>query len=453
MKREPQDPSQSRLSVAVRSSFRWYRWQVFGLTWLAYAVFYVGRSNLSVAKFKLGTETGLSTSDLGMLDTGYLTAYAAGQFVSGWVGDRIGGKRLVVLGLFGSAALNAVFGFGDTLLFFLVPWVLNGLAQSAGWPGCAKAFSQWFAQRERGTTMSLWGTCYQVGAFVAPLAATWLLVRMGWRAAFFGPALVLVAIALLVLLAQKKSPKEEGLPDVETYYDQAVLRDRSGGKEAAAAADAKDGKASAAQNANTDGFLYVLGSRPLWTLGLSYVVIKFVRYTFLFWLPFYMSAQLGYSPGQAGYTSVTFGLAGAFGAVFAGVASDRIFAGRRAPAVVIMMVLLAGATYVYAPLSTMGTVENIFGIALIGFFVYGPDSLTSGVAAVDFGGERAASMAVGFVNGVGSIGGALSGVIIGAYSEAFGWPAVFTLFTPLCILAALMMATMWNMVPPRKAIA
>ena len=140
-------------------------------------------------------------------------------------------------------------------------------------------------------------------------------------------------------------------------------------------------------------------------------------------------------------------IAGVLGAVAAGLVSDRVFRGRRAPVVVVMMLLLAVATYAYLPLSTMGRVPNVVGIALVGFLLYGPDSVTSGVAAVDFGDRHAASLAAGFVNGLGSIGGALSGIVVGRMSELYGWEAVFKLFPPMCVVGALMMATMWNKTP------
>ena len=408
------------------------RQQAFSMTWLAYAGFYLCRKNLSVAKETIGNEYALSNAQLGLIDTSYLVAYAIGQFVNGTIGDRIGGKRLVALGLIATGLLNISFGMGGALLFFLIPWTANGLAQSAGWPGCAKAFSQWFARKERGTVMGIWVTCYQVGPLVATVLATWLLVQWGWRLAFFGPALLILGFAALFWTLQPRSPVEEGLPDIETYRgepsDESALKEQI--------EDEND--------PSWDHIKLVLKSRPIWILSLTYVVLKFIRYSLLFWLPFYMSQKLGYETGEAGYTSTVLDVAGIAGAVFAGIASDRFFQSRRAPIVVIMMILLAVAVFSYSQLSTMGRIENIIGIALIGFLLYGPDSVTSGVAAVDFGHERASAFAAGMVNGTGSIGGALSGVVVGYVSQAYSWEAVFMIFAPLCLLGAALMATMWN---------
>ena len=66
------------------------RTAVFTLTWLAYAAYYFGRMGFPVIKSTLQKKLGLSTDMLGWIDTGYLTAYAIGQFLSGLLGDRIG---------------------------------------------------------------------------------------------------------------------------------------------------------------------------------------------------------------------------------------------------------------------------------------------------------------------------------------------------------------------------
>ncbi len=157
-----------------------------------------------------------------------------------------------------------------------------------------------------------------------------------------------------------------------------------------------------------------------------------------------MSRFLHYPEGEAGYTFVLFDLAGMTGSIFAGIASDRLFQSRRAPIVVWMMASLAVIAYFYGTASTWGRVSNAAAIALMGFLIYGPDSVISATAPVDFGSKRATSAAAGFVDGVGSIGAALSGVVIGYVSKNFGWPIVFNLFGPLSLMGALLMASIWN---------
>src|SRR5205809_6450603 len=82
---------------------RW-RWQIFAITYLAYAGYYLTRKSFAVAKIEMGKPTGLGLTDSQMswVDGASLTTYALGQFSWGVCGDRYGTPKVVVLGLLGS---------------------------------------------------------------------------------------------------------------------------------------------------------------------------------------------------------------------------------------------------------------------------------------------------------------------------------------------------------------
>ena len=81
------------------------------------------------------------------------------------------------------------FGTQSLLGVLVLLWGLNGFVQATGWPGNGKLLASWFDTRRRGEMMGVWSTCYQAGGVAAKLVALQFLVRWGWRAAFFGPAL------------------------------------------------------------------------------------------------------------------------------------------------------------------------------------------------------------------------------------------------------------------------
>src|SRR5438477_9579146 len=182
------------------------RWRVFTLTWLSYATYYFARKNFPVAKRTIQTELGISTAGLAAIDTGYLATYAVGQFAGGWLGDRIGSRKLVGLGMLGSAALCAAFGASSAATAFALLWGVNGFLQATGWPGNVKAMAAWYGTEERGAVMGFWSTCFQVGPLVATALAVALRDRFGWRVAFFGPALWVGVVGLAVLLLLEEGP-------------------------------------------------------------------------------------------------------------------------------------------------------------------------------------------------------------------------------------------------------
>ncbi|HJN74853.1 MAG TPA: MFS transporter [Myxococcota bacterium] len=408
------------------------RWQaaIFVSTWAAYAGFYLTRRNYAVAQPAILREFGWTETDVGVVITLYLTAYAIGQFVHGWLGDRFGPRRMLAFGFGATILLSVGLGFQGSVLGFGLLYGLNGFAQSAGWPNVTKAMTMWFPAANRGRVMGIWGTNYSFGDAFATALAAWMLGTWGWRSVFWGPAIAGLGVAVLVVLILRDRPEDVGLPPVQVSEPVAESEPL------------------------LESLKPLLDTRVL-RLGAAYFCLKFVRYTFVFWIGLYLVGQLEFTDEQAGYLQVPFPLAGLLGSVAAGFASDLLFDARRAPVAVIMLILLGGALGLLLALPTdLSTEPILFGLglrtlafggtlALCGFMLYGPDMLVSGTAAMDFGSTKAASRVAGFVNGVGSIGAALSGVVIGVVS-GHGWTAVFALLVVLVLACTVVTATLWN---------
>src|SRR5450432_207975 len=393
------------------SERRGHRYAAWGLTWVAYASYYFGRKGFSVVKSTLRHALGVSEYALGVIDTLYLTSYALGQFVSGYLGDRVGARRLIGYGLIASAAACAAFGATSLALFFGALFFVNGFAQSTGWPGTTGAMAEWTTPRNRGTVMAFWCTCYQVGSIAATDFAAYLLHKHGWRAAFFGPALWMLVVAFAILLFLKRGDVGQSSTERaprESPSDAALRQ--------------------AAQRA-------AYKNPALWAFGASYFFIKYVRYALLFWLPYYLSATLGYAPDRAAYVSNAFEAGGIVGVIALGAFSDRVRALSRAALSILSLLGLAAALLACAGFG-QHVALTVASLALVGALLFGPDALLSGAAAQDAGGAPAAATATGLVNGVGSLGGILEGLTLPAISAHFGWKAMFPLLAGLAVCAA-----------------
>jgi sugar phosphate permease len=382
------------------------------VTWFAYATYYMGRKSFSVSKKTLRSALGLSEEQLGLIDSLYLAAYCLGQFGSGWLGDRIGARRLVGIGLFGSALACALFGASSGALAFGALYFVNGLFQATGWPGTTRAMAEWTTPENRGTVMAFWSTCYQIGGIAANWVAGALLVSYGWRAAFYGPALLLALMGGTVLLLLAPGPRAAELATASPAGERAEVR-----------------KAQ----------LVVLKSVELWSYGGCYFFIKFIRYALLFWLPYFLSTTRGYPGDVAAWVSSAFEVGGVVGVIALGSYSDRARHISRARLSALSLLGLCGALLAYTPLSEHGVAMNTLGLAAIGALLFGPDALLSGAAAQDAGGPYAAAAATGLVNGVGSIGGMFAGLAVPQISKTLGWTALFPSLVALALLSALVL--------------
>ena len=178
----------------------------------------------------------------------------------------------------------------------------------------------WFRRDQRGSVLGVWSTCYQAGPVLASNFAALLLGLGGFRWAYFGASLVLLAVWFVILVLHPNTPKDVGLEPVRDEEDQPAEK-----KE-----EPKKGLGWTRQ---------VVISILL--MGSVYFCIKFLRYTLFSWTPYFLGNSFGLEGDQAGYLSTVFQAAGFGGVLFAGFVSDRIFRGRRSSIALFMLVLMA----------------------------------------------------------------------------------------------------------------
>ncbi|MFT3772031.1 MAG: MFS transporter [Minicystis sp.] len=384
------------------------RWTAYAVTWVSYATYYFGRKGLSVAKVSI--EAALGKSVLVGVDTAYLAAYAVGQYVNGWMGDRVGARRLIGFGMLASGIACFAFGASAAGTLFFAAMILNGLAQSTGWPGNVKAMAEWTPPERRGAVMGVWATCYQVGGIAATTIAAMCVRAWGWPGGFIGPALILAAVGVGVLLLLRPGP--------------LALAHTTSDKSAAKASP----ELSAARRR-------LLRSPIIWSYGVSYFCLKLIRYSLLLWLPYYLEKVLHYEKVRAANVSNAFEIGGIAGTIIVGLLSDRYRAVPRAVISGLSILGLAGAFWLYPILGGMGVAANFAGLALIGFLLFGPDALISGAAAQDAGGPGAAALAAGLINGIGSIGAIAQEAVTRGVSERWGWDGLFRVFLGLSLIS------------------
>ncbi len=408
---------------------------VWGVTWLSYATYYFGRKNLSVTKAAIGRALG--SHALYGVETAYLAAYAVGQYGSGWLGDRVGARKLVGVGMLVAAAASFAFGLWSSGALFLATAVVNGLAQSTGWPGNVKAMQEWTTPESRGRVMGVWATCYQVGGIAATAFAASMLARGGWRAAYYGPAAVIAVVGIVVLVLVP--PRRQLAPAADARHADPSAPQWYGDSRAPSPQPEPDLDRSARRA--------VVLSATVWWYGASYFFIKLIRYSLLFWLPFYLEMVLGYSSARAGYFSTSFEVGGVLGTMALGALSDRMPAVPRSVVCAASLVGLSVALFVYTRVGSLNPAANFAAMAVVGALLYGPDSLLSGAAAQDLGGPRAAALAIGMINGLGSVGAVSQEFITRAVSRVAGWNAVFYVLLVSAIAAALLLSPTFRRTP------
>jgi OPA family sugar phosphate sensor protein UhpC-like MFS transporter len=438
-------------SLRVNPRYERWRWQTFGITWLVYASYYLTRQSFNAAKVVLADgPLHIAREQLGRIDATYLSVYSIGQFVFGPLADRFGPRKTLLCGM-GLSVLAAVgFGLSTTMVAFVLYAALQGVAQSTGWSAASKAMSSWFSLRERGRVLGWWCTHYTAGAAVATPFAGWLMETWGrvvplgfpgygqaffWPAAFWGPAIVLCGVMALIWLLLRNQPEDVGLPPIEAYHGESTSQ------------PSVDKNQPAAPSGSWELIGEVLAAPSVWLLAIAYFPIKLSRYSLYLWGPMFVKESLGTDVLTSAITSAWMPIGGMVGIIASGYISDKLFQARRAPVIILSLLATAGVMIV-----GLWRIEELWIMRayffLIGVFLYGPDSMVSATAAIDFGTKRGAGSATGFVNGVGSLGAILGGYLPGIMTSQDDWTPFLAISLAGIVLSVVILAPLWRARPP-----
>ena len=434
----PKDPSaagddslQDKLSAGQN--------QMVWTIWLTYGAFYFCRTNISAAN---AAEPGLAhPASAGGLDltneqVGWILAslkltYALGQLINGQLSERISPRVLLAIGMFGSAALNVLFGFSTGFYFLLFIWACNGYCQALGWTPCVRVISNWIPVRHRGNAMGIVGTGYQITLGLTFLIAGQSAEYFGWRGAMFVPAAMLTAVGIFMLFCIKESPHDD--------HDVSAMKSTGQPEK---------------RGSFFENLVLTLTNPVLWLLGGSLGLLNACRYGFLDWGLKHLTEVQHSGVGKESLKFVVLAGGAAVGSYVAGWATDRFFGSRRGPVICMLLFMLALLTIAYeyfAAISVTGTVIVLF---LIGFCIYGPQVLLVGTAPSDLARRGTAAAAAGFVNFMAYIGAATGDIVTGYYSptrvegepppSAAEWRTAIYLWASWAIIAAVLAALLWN---------
>jgi sugar phosphate permease len=409
--------------------------------WLTYGAFYFCRTNISSAAPGLQlpiaeSGVGLSGVEVGWILASLKIAYGVGQLVNGQLSERISPRVMLAIGMFGSAALNVVFGLGTGFYFLLFVWAMNGFCQSLGWTPVVRVAANWVPIARRGRAMGIIGTGYQITLgltyIVASQAAAWL----GWRGALYVPAVLLALTGIFMLVFLRESPEEPKAGSLQPSSDGSVV-------------------ATGAPRMSIREVLYwTLYNPTLWLIGVSLGLLNACRYGFLDWGVQHLMATRNVGVGKAGLQFFVIAIGATAGSYLSGWASDRFFGGRRAPMVCLLMAMLGALTLAYDAAIQTSVIGSMLLLVVIGFCIIGPQVLMVGTAPADLAHRGTSAAAAGFVNFMGYMGAATGDVVTGHYQQAEhgGWQTAIYIWAGWAFAGAAIMAILWNTTAKRVGV-
>lgn len=355
-------------------------------------------------------------SDLGLLDhparagllmSAFFFGYGVGQFLWGFLVDRIGPRRAAAVSVLLWSLITGACGVVTRVVQLYVARLALGLSEGGFWPIANGYIARWFPVSEHARMHALWLSGFQVGQAITPLLVSTLLLFTEWRGVFF--VLALLSLIPLILIG------------FFAHDDPERSRYANPGERALIVAGRAEAMLSIAR---TSGVGPILRDARFWTVAVIHTLGVIALYGLTTWIPTYLTQVRGFSLLSVGKwlalayllpigVLLLFGyladrtmrraLMGAYGCILGALC---VLGAISVPARLLAVLLLVLAA---APPAIMGAMN----VSLLQVFI---DRHYIG---------RATGMCVGIANLVGSIGPGLVGYLLGAsggnYGIAFGF--------------------------------
>ena len=392
------------------------KWQnkIFWYCWMAYAISYLCRSNVSIALTPMMEQLGWDKTQAGMIGTVFFWVYALGQLVNGYLGDKISPKYYMITGMAVTMAANLAMGFTNSLGLAVFFWGLNGFGLSMLWGPVMRMITQWFAPEQRGNVIILSFSSI-AGFFVAWGLLGALLSVISWRWAFWIPSAVMALFAILWTFQVKNNPTQVGMIDYST---------------------SKEPASTASPDKNPP-----IGDRPAVNIKLTTLILReglilvscmcliqgFIKESISYWTPTILSESAGSLGSQiASLFSVILPLANIFGIFFLGWCNKRFgYQSKRPLKILLLLCILSG-------LCLLLFYRNFWCIvvfmSLLSTLMHGVNTVLLSFIPLAFAKYNKISGISGFLNFTCYMGATIGGVLSGFMSDRLGWSGVFTVW-------------------------
>jgi ACS family hexuronate transporter-like MFS transporter len=369
-----------------------FRWWIAGMLAAATALNYLDRQSLPVVVGEIQKDIPLTDKQFSYLHSAFLLAYGIMYAVGGRIMDALGTRAgYAVMIVFWSVA-NFCQGLVSSVLGLGVFRFLLGIGEGGGFPGSAKAVSEWFPARERSFAFGIFNTGSSLGAVIAPPLIAAIVLHSNWRWVFFITGALGIVWALIWLKAYH-TPAEP--PEPQPARSEVRWRD-------------------------------LLKYRQVWGLICAKFLSDSAWFFFIFWLPKYLNDVRGLNIKQIGYYAwVPYAFAGAgsfIGGWLSGALLRREFSMDMARKIALgLSAALMPVSLLILP-SPLSLAIVFFGIAMFAHQFW--STIVQTLAADLFPSQVVGSVA-GLMGAAGSLGATLFSFYAGMIIADYGYGRVF----------------------------
>jgi EmrB/QacA subfamily drug resistance transporter len=172
------------------------RW-VLVITVLGSGIASLDATVVNIALPTIGRDFNTGIAALQWVMTGYTLTLAAFLLIGGSLGDRLGRRKVYLIGIVWFAVASMACGFAPGAVFLIVTRMLQGVGAALLTPGSLAILEASFVPADRARAIGAWSGLSGVAVAAGPLVGGYLISAASWRWIFF--INVPIAIAVVVL--------------------------------------------------------------------------------------------------------------------------------------------------------------------------------------------------------------------------------------------------------------
>lgn len=346
---------------------------------LASTVVYFDKGLLQLAIIPIRSQFGLSAAQAGLMMSAYSLGYALMGFPGGWLIDRFGYKRIILICLGISTLTSFSFSFTSILFLFITIRFIMGAAHASIPSTTTKIIAMNYNEKQKMFLQSFSFLSSNFGSFIATSVGAYL-IASNWKNAYWCVGILYIFTVLLVwkFLPEKK---EFG----KSTYSETQTRERV-------------------------SIRVIFSNRNVWILSVGVFCFNLFLNGYNMWLASFLSATRNMSMAQIGGILSLSNIVGLGSAPVAGILLQKVFKGKERFFVLISTIFCGIFTYLVVGMTNPYLIT--IAIFINTYFTFFPFVAVKTIphAIID---KKIIGSTMGAITAVSSLGGLVAPTLLG----------------------------------------
>lgn len=375
---------------------------------LGYSMIYMDKSMISIAIRPIAEQYQLDSGQTGMIMSLFFLGYSIMQIPGGWLADKLGSKRVLLLSLAIITTFSFVFGIASGLIMFIFIRFLQGVGHAGYPPSCSKSIAENFPKEKRTFVQSLMLSTSGIGGVLAYTIGA-AVIAINWRNSYFllGSIYLLAFILVFIFVPNSK-------PALNVNQD----------------------------NKNKVKFTKLIKNRNILILFIAMLLINFQLYGNMSWLPSYLADKFTLSTAEASMLLVPNAIVQTVATLSAGALVSKLFLKKEAKVIICCAIL--SALFIIGFIMSNNVVLSVILLMLTTFAAITIFTTIFTWPHKIFEQSEIGSV-IGVVNTGGTLGGFLAPLVLGfLIKNTGGYEVSFIFLAVATVVCGLMMLFIRN---------